>query len=353
MSEDGKGRTDKLGLPPGTLVYVGEKPVEPTIISYVLYDKDGFQEALIESVEELPGTPSGNGVLWIQVTGLARIDWLEALGQRFALHPLVLEDILATDQRPKIDDYGPYEYIVLRAFHNESTYHMAEQEQISIVQGQNFVISIQECQSLLFGSPYEWIQHNRGPIRTGGTEFLTYALIDAVIDRYFIFLERFGEDLEDLEHELISEPSQQTLQGIYQLKHAMIQTRKATWPLREVVSRLDREESPEIREQTGRFLRDIYDHITRVLETVETNREMLYGMLDIYLSSISNRMNEVMKVLTIISTIFIPLSFIAGVYGMNLLMPETTFPWSYPIILVLMCLIGLGLVIYFRKKRWL
>ncbi|MDO8057032.1 MAG: magnesium/cobalt transporter CorA [Candidatus Hermodarchaeota archaeon] len=353
MAEHGKSRTEKLGLPPGSLVYVGEKPVEKTIISYLLYEQEEVREAVIESIAELPDTPSGDGVLWIQVTGLAQIAWLKELGQRFALHPLVLEDILATDQRPKIESYGPYEFIVLRAFHHEIVQHMADQEQISIIWGKNFVISIQERQSLLFGSPYDWIHQNRGTIRTGGSVFLTYALVDAVVDRYFTFLERFGEELEDLEEELVAEPTQQTLQRIYRLKHAMIQTRKATWPLREVVTRLDREEAPEIRGQTGWYLHDIYDHIIRILETVEMNREMLSGMLDIYLSSISNRMNEVMKVLTIISTIFIPLSFITGIYGMNLLIPETSFPWVYPFLLLIMFLIALGLIVYFRKKRWL
>ncbi|MFW9935099.1 MAG: magnesium/cobalt transporter CorA, partial [Candidatus Thorarchaeota archaeon] len=211
----------------------------------------------------------------------------------------------------------------------------------------------QERQSLSFHSVHEWINHNRGSIRSRGAHYLLYSLLDLIIDQYFVFLEAFGEEIEDLETELVTEPTQNTLQTIYELKRTMIISRKAIWPLQEVVSRMERTETPAIREQTGRFLRDIYDHAIRVLETIEINREILSGMLDIYLSSLSNRTNEVMKVLTIIATIFIPLTLIAGIYGMNFPnMPEYSFPYSYPILLLAMCIISFVLIIYFRKKRW-
>lgn len=353
MQESGKRRGEKAGLPPGTLIYVGERPVEPTILSFELYDEKSLQEKIIKSVQELPKISERDAVLWIQITGLANIDTLQELGERFQLHSLVLEDILATDQRPKLENYGKYEYVVLKALEFNSLYDF-NHEQISFILGTNYVISIQERQSLLFHTIREWIQNNSGNIRTRGTHYLFYSLFDVVVDRYFAFLENFGESLEDIEREVITEPTQETLQKIYQLKHIMIQARKAVWPLREVTSHLEREEPPAVREQTGHFLRDIYDHVVRILDTIETYRDTLSGMLDIYLSSTSFRMNEVMKVLTIIATVFIPLTLLVGIYGMNFPnMPEYTFPWSYPLLLVVMLVIIIGLLAYFRKKRWI
>ncbi len=354
MEEAGKRRGEKAGLPPGTLVYVGERPVEPTILSFVLFDENKLQEQVIKSVQELPEIPEGDTVLWIQITGLAGVDAFQDLGERFQLNPLVLEDILATDQRPKLENYGKYEYIVFKALKFNSLLNNVDHEQISLILGSNYVISIQERQSLLFHTIREWIQNNSGDIRIRGIHYLFYALFDAVVDRYFSFLETFGEYIEDVERELIAEPTQNTLQKIYQLKHTMIQARKAVWPLREVVSRLEREEPPDVREQTGHFLRDIYDHVIRVLDTIETYRDTSSGMLDIYLSSTSFRMNEVMKVLTIVATVFIPLTLLVGIYGMNFPnMPEFYFPWSYPLLLVVMLAIIIGLLAYFRRKRWI
>ncbi len=354
MQEPETRRTDKIGLPPGSIVYVGDKAVEATVVSYTLFDEKSVKEKVINSVDELPKLPSGKGVLWIQVSGLANIDLIQQLGEKFHLHHLVMEDILATDQRPKVENYDGHEYIVLKAIIKKGSRMTPEQEQISIVLGSNYVLSFQERQSLIFNSVQEWIQDNGGNIRTRGPYYLLYSLIDSIVDQYFLFLEAFSEELEDLEQELVSDPTQNTLQSIYDLKRTMIMMRKAIWPLREVVSRLERAETSEIREQSERFLRDIYDHVIRVFETVETYREVLSGMLDIYLSSMSYRMNEVVKVLTIVSTIFIPLTLIVGIYGMNFpSMPEYHFPFSYPILLLVMLGIGLGLILYFRKKRWL
>lgn len=353
VQQSGKRRISKIGLPPGTLVYVGDRPVESTIISYILFDEKTVEEKVITAIEDIPKPTARDSILWVQVTGLANIELIRQIGEMFQLHPLVLEDVLATDQRPKHESYEAYDYIVARAFLKKTSRKTPEQEQVSMILGSNYVISIQERQTLIFHSVREWIHHNHGHIRTRGVEYLLYSLLDSIIDQYFDFLEAFGEELEDLERELVTEPTQDTLQTIYDLKRTMIIMRKAVWPLQEVVSRMERAETSAIREQTGRFLRDIYDHVLRVLETVEINREMLSGMLDIYLSSLSNRTNEVMKVLTIIATIFIPLTLIAGIYGMNFPnMPEYHFPFSYPILLLVMCIIGIVLIAYFRKKRW-
>ncbi len=354
MQEASKRRGEKAGLPPGTPVYVGERPVEPTLLSFVLFDGKNLQEQVITSVKEFPKIPEGDAVLWIQITGLSGIDVIQELGNRFQLNPLVLEDIPATDQRPKLENYGKYEYVVLKALEFNSLLYNIDPEQISLILGSNYVISIQERQSLLFNTICEWIQNNSGDIRTRGSHYLFYALFDAVVDRYFSFLETFGECIEDVESELITEPTKNTLQKIYQLKRVMIQARQAVWPLREVTSRLEREEQPVVREKTGHFLRDIYDHVIRVLDTIEAYRDTLSGMLDIYLSSTSFRMNEVMKVLTIVATVFIPLTLLVGIYGMNFPnMPEFYFPWSYPLLLVVMLAIIISLLAYFRRKRWL
>ncbi|MFX1318494.1 MAG: magnesium/cobalt transporter CorA [Promethearchaeota archaeon] len=354
MQEPGKRRIDKVGLPPGTLLYVGDKPVESTVISYTIYDEKNVSGKVVSSIEELPEVPSAESVLWIQITGLGNIEQIQHMGEKFHLDSLVLEDVLATDQRPKHENYDGYEYTVIQALTKKVSKKTPDQEQISLILGSNYVISIQERQTLLFQSIREWIQHNHGQIRTRGPYYLLYSLIDSIVDQYFVFLEAFGEEIEDLEEELVSDPTQITLQTIYDMKRTMAMMRKVVWPLREVISRLERTEAPVLRDRTGRFLGDIYDHVIRVLESVETSRETLSGMLDIYLTSMSNRMNEVMKVLTIVATIFIPLTLIVGIYGMNFPnMPEYHFPYSYPILLIVMLCIGVGLLAYFRKKRWL
>jgi len=293
-------------------------------------------------------------VTWINVDGIHQVEILERLGEYFGLHPLVVEDILNTDQRPKVEDFGDYIFIVLKMFYYDDSADEIVTEQISLTLGPTLVISFQEREGDVFNPIRERIRSEKGRIRKMGADYLAYVLVDSIVDSYFIILEKLGEKIEDLEEELVTDPRPETLQTIHNLKREMIFLRKSVWPLREVVSGLERGESPLIQESTGIYLRDVYDHTIQVIDTVETIRDMLSGMLDIYLSSVSNRMNEVMKVLTIIATIFIPLTLIAGIYGMNFrYMPELEWPWAYPMLWLIMLAIGVLMLIYFRRKRWL
>jgi magnesium transporter len=288
------------------------------------------------------------------VDGLHQVEILEKLGECYGLHPLVLEDILNTDQRPKTEDYGEYIYIVLKMLDYNDKSNEIEPEQMSLILGPNFVFSFQEREGDTFNPIRERIRNNKGRIRKMGADYLAYTLLDSIVDNYFIILEKLGEKIEFLEEKLVTRPTPETLQVIHYLKREMISFRKAVWPLREVVSGLERGEASLIKEATRIYLRDVYDHTIQTIDTIETYRDMVSGMLDIYLSSVSNRLNSVMKVLTIIATIFMPLTFLAGVYGMNFkYMPELEWRWGYPVTWLIMAGIGISMLIYFRKKRWL
>jgi len=349
-----KKRSKKVGLPPGTLVHIGEKKSEKTKITILNYDELHVQEKEIKTVDECFPFKDEPTVTWINVDGLHQVEILEKLGEGFGLHPLVLEDILNTDQRPKMEDYGDYIYIVLKLlYHNNKSNEIAA-EQISLILGSNFVISFQEKEGDVFNPIRERIRNGKGRMRKMGADYLAYALLDSVVDNYFIILEKLGEKIEFLEEELVTNPTPKTLHELHHLKREMIFLRKSVWPLREVISGLERGESPLIKGTTGIYLRDVYDHTIQVIDTVETFRDMLSGMLDIYLSSISNRLNAVMKVLTIIATIFMPLTFIAGIYGMNFqYMPELEWRLGYPMVLFIMLAIGVFMLISFRRKKWL
>jgi len=294
-------------------------------------------------------------VSWIHVEGIHETQILEELGALFGLHPLTLEDILNTDQRPKMEDFCEYIYIVLKTFTNHGDENKdLSSEQISIILGPTFVISFQEKETDIFKPIRERIRAGKGRLRKSGADYLAYSLIDTVVDNYFTILEQLGERIEIIEESLVKNPSTQTLQAIQHLKREMIFLRKSVWPLRETISSLERTECQLIHDSTGIFLKDIYDHTIQVIDTIETFRDMLSGILDIYLSSISNRMNEIMKVLTIIATIFMPLTFMAGVYGMNFkYMPELEWHWGYFLILGTMMAVAVSMMVYFRKKRWL
>jgi len=354
MSRLIKRISKKVGLPPGTLIHIGEEKVEKTKITVLDYDELHFQEKEMETIDECFPVKDKPTVTWINVDGLHRAEILETIGDYFRLHPLVLEDILNTGQRPKVEDFGDYIYIVLKMLHSEDTNGEIVEEQLSLVLGPTFVISFQEREGDVFDPIRERIRNGRGRIRKMGSDYLAYALIDSVVDNYFIALEKLGEEIEFLEEELVTNPTTETLQVIHDLKRELVFLRKSVWPLREIISGLERGESTLIRESTGIFLRDVYDHTIQVIDTVETFRDIVSGMLDIYLSSVSNRMNEVMKVLTIIATIFIPLTLIAGIYGMNFqYMPELGWRWGYPMVWLVMLAIGALMLVYFRRKKWL
>lgn len=318
------------------------------------YHEDHLQERWAQTLEESMPPRERSTVTWIDITGVQDSALLRALGRAYGLHDLVLEDILNTEHRPKMEDYGHYLYLVLKMLRFEEESHQISSDQVSVILGSNFVISLQERQEDAFRSVKERIRSGQGRLRRMGADYLAYSLMDLIVDQYFLILERLGEEIELLEDDLITHPTSSTLQALHDLKREILILRKSVWPLREAIASLERGESPLIRKSTIAYLRDLYDHTIQVIDTIETFRDMLSSMLDIYLSSISNRMNEVMKVLTIIATLFMPLTFVAGIYGMNFrYMPELEQKWGYPAVLLLMVAIVIFMVFYFKRKKWL
>ncbi len=349
-----KKRSSKAGLPPGTLVYVGEKKVETVRITFIDYDEQSFEEKQVTKIEEclkLKDTPT---VSWINIDGLHDIELLEKLGKGFELHPLVLEDILSTGQRPKFEDYEKYIFIVLKMLSFSEENQSIEVEQVSLILGPNYVISFQERIGDVFENIRDRIRNAKGRIRKMGPDYLAYALLDAVVDNYFAILEKLGEKIESMEEEVIGDPTEKTVQQIHSLKRQMISLRKSIWPLRELIGGIQKSESSLIKETTDVYLRDVYDHTIQIIDTIESFRDMVSGLLDIYLSSLSNKMNAVMKVLTIIATLFIPLTFVAGIYGMNFeYMPELKVRWAYGAVWLVMITIAVIMLFYFRRKKWI
>jgi magnesium transporter len=349
-----KRRHKTAGLPPGTLVYTGEKKVDISKITVIDYNEEILEEKVVTKIEECYPYCDKPTVTWINLDGLHEVDIIEKIGTQFKLHPLLLEDVLSTDQRPKMEDFEHYLFIILKMLYHDTKLNETMSEQVSIIIGPNYVITFQEREGDVFNSIRERIRNSRGRIRKMGADYLAYAILDAIIDNYFVILENIGEKLEGMEVDLVDNPVPETVQKIHRLKKDMIFLRKSVWPLREVISGLQRTESELIKESTGIFLRDVYDHTIQVIDTIETFRDMLSGMLDLYLSMVSNKMNEVMKVLTIIATIFIPLTFIAGIYGMNFQhMPELEYWWAYPLVWMAMLVVGILMIIYFKMKKWL
>ena len=349
-----KKRTKKAGLPSGTLVYTGEKRDEQIKIHVIDFDEANLQELELVSVDACIPYKDKPTVTWINVDGVHNVPLLEKFGDCFGLHRLVMEDIANTDQRPKTEDYGDYLYIVLKMLSAGKNGEIVT-EQLSLVLGPNFVLSFQEgIEGDVFPLIRERLRSGKGRVRKMGADYLAYSLLDAAVDNYFVILEKFGDKIESIETELIGNPTQQTVQRIYQLKREMIFLHNAVWPLREVVSNIGKHESPLIKEATAPYLRDVYDHVVHIIDSVDIYREMLSSMLDMYLSSVSNRLNEVMKVLTAISLIFMPLTFIVGVYGMNFkYMPELEWRYGYFITLLAMLGIGVVMLLYFKRKKWL
>ncbi|HSM05456.1 MAG TPA: magnesium/cobalt transporter CorA [Longimicrobiales bacterium] len=349
----------KRGAPPGTLVYSGPEAEEPVRLSYLVYDhdelrQDGRAPADSAELEVCLRHLSGPEISWINVDGLHDVGVIEALGSQVGLHRLVMEDILHTSQRAKVEEYPDHIYLVIRMLTwDEEADHLRD-EQVSLVLGKNFVLSFQERVGDVFEGVRDRLRHSRGTIRQRGPDYLAYALMDSVVDHYFSVIERVSDHIENLEIEILEDPEHEVVERVHRLKREMLLVRRAIWPLREVVSQLYRDEFDLVAPDTRVFLRDVYDHTVQVIDTVETLRDLLGGLMDLYLSGVSNRMNEVMKVLTMIATIFIPLSFLAGLYGMNFdVMPELHVAWGYPALLGVMALVAAGMVAYFRRKKWL
>ena len=364
----------QTGLPPGTAVFIGEQKAEHVKISIIDYDQEQIDTHIAASVEECFAYKDSATITWINIDGIHDVDLVERLGLHYGLHPLVIEDILNTRQRLKIDMFDDYLFIVLKM----SWFHDATQEitieQVSIILGRNFVLTFQEEPE---GDVFEAIRTrlfgNKGHIRNTGADYLAYALMDAVVDGYFAILDYFGEQIEQLDDAITAGPTPKLLSIIHDLKRELIYFRKIVSPLRNMMHELNSsvsahvylddtegsqksrdQESPLIRKSTSIYLRDLYDHVIQVIEAIETFLDIMSGIHDVYLSSVSNKMNEIMQFLTIVGTIFIPLTFIAGIYGMNFrVMPELQWRWGYFAVMALMLGIGIGLLIYFKKKRWL
>lgn len=349
-----KTRSSKEGLPPGSMIHLGEAPQSASGISVLAYNDQGVTESSsTDAGAALPPIPE-NGVLWVDVTGMHEIETIRNLGESFNLHPLVLEDIVSTVQRPKVEDYDSYLFVVVRILQPLEEGDFAS-EQFSLVLGEGYVLTFQEgIRGDAFTAVRERIRAAKGKLRSLGPDYLLYTLLDTVVDRYFTVLEGFGERLITLEEDVALHPQPRTLVQLNELKKEIIYLRKSIWPLREVLSFLERDDTDLITDSTRLFLRDVHDHAVQTIDTVETFRDLLSGMLDLYLSSISNRTNEIMKFLTIIGTIFIPLTFIVGLYGMNFkYMPELEWRYSYFVVLGLMLLITLGMIKYFKHRKWL
>jgi magnesium transporter len=345
------------GSAPGTLRAPDAPGAGPVRVTVMDYGPERLIEKEVHSVAELAPYRDTPTVTWINVEGLSDVPFLEGLGQLFGFHPLTLEDVLNCGQRPKLEDYGDYHFLVMKSLALQDD--CLQTEQISFFLSGNYVITLQEVPGDSFEAVRERIRQTKGQIRKMGPDYLLYALVDALMDEFFPVLERYGERIEELEDEVVLRPVPATLNQVHGIKRDLLMLRRTAWPEREVIGSLQREEAHLVRPETRVFLRDCYDHAVQVIDMIETYRDLASGMLDVYLSSTSNRLNEVMKVLTIISTIFIPLSFIASVYGMNfnpqaspLNMPELNWYFGYPAVLAVMAVTGGGLVLYFKRKGW-
>ena len=344
----------KVAQPPGTLIHMGEKKTETTTLDLFRYSKDLLEEKKMADPRECLSEKDFKGVCWVNICGIHDIPTIESIGSTFNIHPLVQEDILNTFHRPKFEESEDYLFLVLKMLVYDPGAKDVISEQVSFVLGPNFLVTFQEQEGDVFNPVRERLRKALGRIRKMGPDFLLYALMDAVVDNYFLVLEAIGEDLEILEDQLLENPTPRVLESVHKLKREMIFLRKAVWPLRELINGLQKTGSKLIKNNTRMYLRDIYDHTIQVIDTVETYRDMVSGLQDLYLSSVSNKMNEVMKVLTIIATIFIPLTFIVGIYGMNFeFMPELKWETGYFFIWGIMVVIALGMVLYFKRKKWL
>tara|TARA_R110002073_G_scaffold300272_1_gene467520 strand:- start:4711 stop:5775 length:1065 start_codon:yes stop_codon:yes gene_type:complete len=352
-----KKRTTKykkhVGQIPGTLVYTGDKTSKLFIESFD-YNTNYVEEKEIKHIEDVAHYKLTDSVSWININGLNNINEIEKIGDHYGLHPLILEDIVNTSQRPKIDEYEGYLFIVVKMLYYDKD-DLIVSEQVSFVLGSNYVLSFQEADGDVFDSVRDRIRAKKGRIRNLGPDYLLYALIDSVVDHYYEIIETMGNKIEELEDHLFGgNPKEEITAEIQSLKREVLRVRKAIFPLREIINRIEKIEHKLIHKKTIHFFRDIYDHIVQVSENIDIYREMIWGLMDMYMTTISNKMNEVMKVLTIIATIFIPLTFIAGIYGMNFNnMPELQYKYSYFILWGIMLILFIGMLFYFKRKKWL
>jgi len=346
--------SNKAGLPPGTLIHVGRKKIDKVNINVIDFSKDEFEQIVCKSPEDCALYKDKESVSWINVDGLHDTQAIETLGKIFDLHPLLLEDILNTGHRPKVEEFDNCIFFTLKVMEISKDNKKVISDQISFVLGDKWVISFQENKSDIYNGLILRLKESKGNIRKLGPDYLFYRLIDTIVDNYFIVTERLSEASIELEAEVLRSPDTKSLQDIQQLKKQLIKFRKFIFPLREAVGSLQREGYELIQENTIRYIRDVYEHVLHVIDTIETLRDSLASIMDLYLSGVSNKMNEVMKVLTIIATIFIPLTFIAGIYGMNFEnMPELHWKYGYFGVWGFMLIIFAFMIFYFKRKKWL
>ena len=344
----------KAGAAPGQMMHLGAPQTGPVQINQIQYNSDQFDEHVISSSASFATIPQKEYVTWLDVSGVHDLNLVESFGKAFDIHPLIQEDIVHTGHRPKIEVHENFVFIVIRMLLFDIQNKDILSEQISIILGENYLLTFQERPGDVFEPIRQRLRSGKYRISGKGVDYLLYSLLDAVVDNYFLVLEKIGQRLERIEDKLLHTPSTETLEKIYQLKKDLVFLRKVVWPLREVINSLSRNETSYIAEKIAVYFHDIYDHVVQVIETIETFRDMLSGMRDTYLSNVSNRMNEIMKVLTIISTIFIPLSFLAGIYGMNFVnIPELKWAWGYPALWGVMLSIVVVLLWVFKRNKWL
>ncbi len=343
----------KAGLPPGSLVYVGGQTSPTTTITLFDYDTERYAEKAIKTIEECVPFKDQKSITWINVDGLKETALIAKLDHLFGVHPLVLEDIVNTDQRPKMEDYGEYIYVVLKMLYLDPQTQDIISEQLSLIIGTNYVLSFQEKEGDYFDNIRGRIRNNKGRVRKMGADYLAYVLLDTIVDNYFLVLEKIERDIAQVEDRLMGTTGIHST-DLHHLKRELISLRKQISPVRELVNAMQRADSKIIKKETEIYWRDLHDHIISVMDAIESFRDILSGLHDIYLSSINTKMNEIMKVLTVISTIFMPLTFIAGVYGMNFkYMPELEWESGYYEILTAMLVVALLMVLYFKRKKWL
>lgn len=350
-----KPQSDKkaAGLPPGKVIYIGEEKAQPVNITVMDYDETHFEETVYQTAEECFKYKNTMTSTWINVDGIHDTTIIEKIGKNFGISTLVLEDVVNTNSRPKIDDFKDYVFIIIKMLTYDKPTRMLNIEQVSFIIGNNYVISFQENEGDLFNSIRAALRDSDSRTRKFGSDYLTYRLMDKIVDEYFLIIESMGEELEEMEDDVAGNPSKEFLHRFNDLKQNSIYLRKSVWPLREVINYLLRSEVPLIKPAVLPYFRDLYDHTVQVIDTTETYRDLFSDIMDLYLSTLSLRMNEVMKVLTIISTIFIPLTFIVGVYGMNFhYMPELSWKYGYFVVWGIMIAIAGTMIFFFKKKKW-
>ena len=346
-------RSHRVGLEPGTLKVTQPPEHIPTRITVMDYGPDTFEARAVDCVEDALAPRASGTVRWINVDGVHDAQVINALGRQFQLHPLLLEDVVTVAQRSKVESYGEITYLVVRMLHLDEEGDQVESEQLSIVLADDVLISFQERTGDVFDAVRQRIRSGRPRMRSGGTLYLAYALLDAVVDHYFVLLERIGDQIEALEDALLERPTAQVLARIHHLKRELVYLRKSVWPLREAISVLLRDDPSRLEGDLHLYLRDLYDHTVHVIESIESYRDLVASMLETYHSSVSNRMNEIMKTLTVIATVFIPLTFITGIYGMNFeYMPELHLRWAYPTLWAIMVVAISAMLLQFRRRGW-